>query len=549
MTSCSLRSSLAFLLVACSASTAAHSEQGPASVAPDEGGEGATTEDADLTSTRPVARGVVGRRGRTLVLDGKPFRFVGVNIAGLAHYGASRDVEGSEGACPVCRWGKQGDIAVQLDAAKSAGARVIRIFAANVTTKAPPASAYDELADRIGAVLDQAATRGLKVIVSFIDEYRSPYRLAEDDGFYTLGSGRLDDDFFSEDRSPNFRTHYLPWVEHLVGRFASRPEIFSWELGNELRNLDRPDEIPGRGRGSERFLHFSEIVTARIRELDSQHIISPGMISMRGFDDAQRLRFYANPNLDLITTHNYNGDRTVEDDSLTMALAGKPLLIEESGINLDDLPKSPALDALRAAKDRSPLVDGDMRFWLEERGAVGYMPWGFVALSHDFGDGDARFGVDKNPNWHAPDFDRITGVMSAHAATLAGDSRGGPCAGSRITLGQGSALIRAPLEAPVTVSEDGYRFRAWLTPTIESDGRVTLAAFGGGRRLAVDGDAVVTSADGAAAFRVVLVGDMALALELDDGRALVRGDGGALVVAATSTRTDPRARWQVRCAR
>lgn len=382
----------------------------------------------EVSVTAPL--GFVVRRGANLWLDGSPFRFVGANIAGLAHYGVDRDSPKDPHPCPVCKWGKRGDIDVQLESAKrDLGARVVRIFAPNHVLVREGASHQEELGDRLRDVLDAAHRHDLRVIVSFIDYYDNAYHLPEDGGFYT-NRGKLSDAFFSLDRSPNYTSAYLPYVRAMVERFRDRPEIFAWELGNELRNLDGPADDPERGRGSERFIRFAEHVTREIRALDAHHLITLGMMSTRGFDDAQRLRLAALPDVDIVTSHVYDGDRSQEDESVFARLAQKPFVVEEIGIDA------------RSSTDRSVSLSSELDHWLTRRSASGVMPWGYSALGHDFGDGDGIYGIDRIPEGHGPDYDSVTLTLRTAAAALEA-SPSAPCDSGEIVLRASTGFVRS----------------------------------------------------------------------------------------------------------
>lgn len=100
----------------------------------------------------------VKRNGPHFEVTGQPFRFVGFNIRGLAHYGFGNILPDST----------PGQHQEFLARAKEAGSAVIRIFL-------PHSSVKDEaeLVKRLGIVLDNSLTYQQRVIVCLTDYYET----------------------------------------------------------------------------------------------------------------------------------------------------------------------------------------------------------------------------------------------------------------------------------------------------------------------------------------------------------------------------------------
>ncbi|WP_423224439.1 hypothetical protein [Candidatus Amarolinea aalborgensis] len=108
-------------------------------------------------------------------------------------------------------------------------------------------------------------------------------------------------------------------------------------------------------------------------------------------------------NVDFITNHAYHGDDNPATDltrrtrlpiemATTMRAAGQTaLLIEEVGIKPAPTSKTAAVADAQGSYQRL----------LDEKQAVGYMPWGFMQ-GPDNGDGDEELGLDHR--WHEPDW-------------------------------------------------------------------------------------------------------------------------------------------------
>jgi len=316
----------------------------------------------------------VTRSATNFTAGGARFRFIGMNSAGLPHFGAT----------PLM-FARVDQIAVELDEMRRMGVRVVRVFAA-----AEDADNNTVIA-RLGRVLDLAAARGIYVIAALTDFYATtPYHPQGDRAYYARDPrfplDLLSPDFFRS----GYRTNYLPWVRAVVSRYAAHPAVFAWELGNEIKCDD----------DHRAFINFENDVSTTIRMLDARHMITTGMITARWATDAEALEIYRLPNIDFITYHNYNGTLEFADFDYGIArMAGKPFIVEEAGFE---------------SGDRPTRVDADIRAHMDTRGSSGYMQWGFTVITPDNGNGDRQFGMDRL--FHASDYDRLFSTYSAAAA-------------------------------------------------------------------------------------------------------------------------------------
>lgn len=314
------------------------------------------------------------------IVDNNEFRFVGVNLRGLAHYGTDtfRNWDG--------RPAQKEHQRQQLAESRRMGARVARLFLAAKDTSP------EEVGNRLRGVLQllEEHFHDMYLILCFTDLYENtPFHPRGDDGFYQSQGGFsiLTREWFEG----GYKENYLPFVEHIVRTFHHHPQIFAWEIGNELKMLtgEKPIRL---------FIKFNHEVAERIAELDpSNHLITTGMLSTKhagmGFPGAKDL--YGSPHINFLTNHIYNGgfDFTSGcregdllghgDDSAVAKEVRKPLIVEEAGY-----------DALRNDPDRAVEVREDMRRWFDELGAQGYMQWAFMS-GGDIGDGDSCRGMDQ----------------------------------------------------------------------------------------------------------------------------------------------------------
>jgi len=317
--------------------------------------------------------GYVSVSGTELMRDGARYRFIGVNLRGLPHFGT-----------PILPYAPASEIETELAEAARMGARVVRVFAAANDTDATTVAA------RLGHVLDRADAHGLTVIVTLTDFYPTTLFPRGDEGSYANVGGFtvLSADWFRS----GFRAHYLPWVNEVVARYATHPAILAWELGNEIK-CDADHAA---------FLSFVDATTSAIRAHDSHHLITIGMITARWLSDAEAHALYARPDVSFSTIHDYEAAHSFTDFEVALAASvGKPLIEEEAGFSIGD----------RAAE-----TDTDVRYTVDMRGMRGFMQWGFVAVAHDDGNGDRTFGMDRI--FHASDYDAIFSAYSAAATRI-----------------------------------------------------------------------------------------------------------------------------------
>lgn len=355
--------------------------------------------------------------GQHFAVAGRKFRFIGVNLRGLAHYGLSDPVRGANAAD-------------QLQAARDMGTRVVRLFLPHAQVS------VEDTRSRLIALLDLMEKRfgDMYLIVALANlyddvDFRVPGDKRDPDGgFYThqpIGESRkklLGVDWFRE----GYKVNYLPFVRTILQDEVIRnsPRILAYNIGNELKaesrgetvNIGHPDLL----------ISFMHDMARQMRQWDDgKHLITTGMIStrhahMRG-NEALRERLYDIPELDFITNHAYHGDddpatnldqenaaASQEDDSDLAGRLGKPLLIEEAGFKPTE-----------SQRDRTNWMAKDLQTLLDEKQAAGYMPWGFMKGANN-GDGDTELGLDHI--WHEADWQQLSNLLRERWGALTQDS-------------------------------------------------------------------------------------------------------------------------------
>ena len=357
----------------------------------------------EVPALRALARGgrdfFVKAAGREFVVQGRPFRFFGYNLRGLAHYGRR--------TTDPLMYSRPEHQLSQLQRVYDLGARVVRLFLADREV------ARAELQARLRHLLDLVAAHfpDLYLLPVFTNLYPDvPFHHPGDQAEWLFVNQLLSRDFFAG----RYRENYLPFVEEIVTAFRDDSNIFAWEIGNELK-LDRADLNNPNDPNPWLFIRFNQEVAAAIKRIDPNHMVTTGMKSTHHawlHTPALQEELYQSPNLDFITIHSYEGkwdregDLRVYEDAALAARCNKPFIVEEAGFDRELFPD-------RMAKHRDHLEQ-----WLS-LGAQGYMPWGFIH-AHEIGDSDHFVGISADHG----DFQPLCDLFRAYAIQLNAGSRG-----------------------------------------------------------------------------------------------------------------------------
>lgn len=321
---------------------------------------------------------LVGTDGTEFIRAGTRFRFIGVNLRGLAHYETPQYPHASKRD--------------QLKQVREMGANVVRLFLPHkdVTT--------GETRNRLASLL--ALLRNefpeIYLIAALTDLYiDSQHRPKGDDVYYkthTDPNGREWTLLGREWFEGGCHTNYLPFVDEIVTAFKHEPRILAWDIGNELK-------LP---EAKKSFIDFNLAFAERIKHLDPSHLVTTGMMSTHhgGLLDEGQKRLYGSEYIDFVTSHIYNASYADDDSALAEKL-NKPYLVEEAGFDA------------KHGDDRSERIRQDMDVMFE-RGARGYMQWAFMA-GGDNNDGDHDRGMDRT--FHS-DWDRLYDAYSQRARQL-----------------------------------------------------------------------------------------------------------------------------------
>jgi hypothetical protein len=372
-----------------------------------------------------IANRFVEADGNRFCVNSKEFRFVGVNIRGLVHYGQQY----SHG--PGMPWPMVTQDAqirerprhFQLQSAHSFGVRVVRVFLANAN--ATPTEVGDGLEKLLSIITDDLGYSvdgpdPLYLIPALTNFYSSvPFYVRGDNGevhpdhnFY--GDGKLTAEWYQG----GYQHYYQPFVESIIDRFKEHPNIFAWEVGNELA-LGNVPGIPDedKARLVAEFMHrMAEI----IGDLHPKQMITTGMTStakawMRNVEDLG-LRRFLYEGFDFVTIH-YPRDKPnvfgANTDDIQLAKdpeKPKPFIIEEDLVCKSGF-KNPNADhdqeiqrGCEPCDDRAVCFKRHLEEWLGNddgpgRGAGGYMIWGFDPTNINDGDPGGIGGIKNPDDW------------------------------------------------------------------------------------------------------------------------------------------------------
>jgi len=295
--------------------------------------------------------GFVRAEGGSLVLDGQPYYFLGVNASYLmSEYFPEREIE------PIIRY-----------LAETEGVNVIRLF--YQPGKDP---------ERFERLLNLGRQYGIRYIVALQDFY-----------FYKTQTW--------------FDVHYkvedLPHIRTVVPRFRDRPEILMWELMNE----------PGCAEGDEpkkcqqHIYNWAAAVSAEVKALDPNHLVSIGTLSAEGsryhksnYEDMHKL-----PTVDVISLHRFVG-KTSRTEMRLAAELGKPIYVGEAWEASYRKDRCEPIDG-SALADRAEKISEDLE-WSFEHGLDGYLLW-----QHDPG---AVQTDDDDKEWYCSEFSFLEGDPS-----------------------------------------------------------------------------------------------------------------------------------------
>jgi mannan endo-1,4-beta-mannosidase len=247
---------------------------------------GPSPRDAASVADRPAPPPqFVTRNGSQLAVDGKPFRFVGLNS--YVMLGCGDPDEKITGAARDAFF------------ASLRPGSVVRVM------MLPGASTSDT-----DAVVASAAKYGQRLVVALSDQYGDCGDTKKDEAFYAGG----------------YRGAFLDWVRTIVPRYRDSPTIAMWELVNEPK-----------ARNIEALRAFFDDAGGLVHELDPNHLLSSGTALPDGLGGRDGFaQLMSSRAIDVVSFHEYDAVGDVSPhlgDVLDVAeKVDKPVLVGEWGL-------------------------------------------------------------------------------------------------------------------------------------------------------------------------------------------------------------------------
>jgi len=262
----------------------------------------------------------VTRSGATLLLDGRPYHFTGLNI-----YNAN-----NQGAC----WYDLGTTA-SLDQTLSAIGPAQNVFRAWF---------FQSLATRNGqrdwsafdATLAVARAHDERVIATLgnqLGDCEGPAPATKTEAWYRSGYAGL--------RDGGMADTYRDWVAEVVARYRDDPTILAWQLLNESEVVGPSGRCsPSASRTLKR---FAQDVAGLVKGIDPNHLLSLGSWGLLdcGLAGSAYQDVHSVAGIDFCEFHDYSAPSSGLAPMLQLRInqcraLGKPLFVGEIGVRVQD---------------------------------------------------------------------------------------------------------------------------------------------------------------------------------------------------------------------
>lgn len=279
---------------------------------------------------------VTARDGR-LYLEGRRFRFIGVNVYSLASF----PPDSCKYFCGIAHT-DQGVRDIMREVAEMGG-NVIRIDAYQSFTEG------GRDFSRLDFVIAEARKRGIRLILTLENQWhdctQGGYKYAE---WYRSGYQRP---------YGAYRLSFTDYVRLIVRRYRDEPTILMWQVMNEAESQSRFGVADPYV-----LLSFAEEMVILIKDIDPRHLLSFGTsgVERPGSGGVYYAMLSNIAGIDVIEAHDYGDDRESLPEDIRQAQAvarraGKPFFVGEVGISSPPLSREErarlVLDKLEAGWD------------------------------------------------------------------------------------------------------------------------------------------------------------------------------------------------------
>ncbi len=344
-----------------------------------------TIDAADAT-----ASGFVTRSGSHLRLDGRPYRFTGLNI-----YNAN-----SVDNCWYTMGEDTPDIGMVLHRS---------LTHLGDSSEAFRSWFFQPMATRDGArdwsafdhTLQMARLSGFKVVATLVNQW------GECEGWNDSAAGYKTESWYrdgyrTQPSSPGMPATYRRWVAEVVSRYKDDPTILAWQLVNEAEAKAAHDG-PCPDTAAASLKAFAADMSSLVKRIDPNHLVSLGTIGSGqcGAAGDEYREVHSVPGVDMCEYHDYQPGVMPGDQWNGLALRlrqcrelGTPLFVGEVGIRTEQVGTLAARASLLAAKLNA-------QFWA---GSVGALAWTWRNALHG---GSSESGYEIGPG------DPVMDVLSA----------------------------------------------------------------------------------------------------------------------------------------
>lgn len=310
----------------------------PASALIERGGRAASEQPILYSRADPVVYTAempdfVTRSGATLLVNGRPYRFVGLNI-----YNAN-----NQGTC----WYNLGTTA-SLDQALTAIGPAQNVFRAWFFQSLATLNGQRDWST-FDATLAVARAHDERVIATLgndLSDCEGVAPVQRNETWYGSGYASL--------RDTGMADTYRAWVAEVVARYRNDPTILAWQLVNEA-DLASPSGrcSPSAARTLK---HFAQDMAGVVKGIDPNHLLSLGSWGVHdcGLVGSAYQDVHSVAGIDLCEIHDYSGPWNVAAPQLQLRInqcraLGKPLFVGEIGVKVQDVGSLPSrASAIRA---------------------------------------------------------------------------------------------------------------------------------------------------------------------------------------------------------